>query len=225
MNTTWHSPISKMWYQNRLAVSAELIAITAIRAVELVNFPTDFVLFPLGWISLWLRKVGWRGVGLHRPGSWLRVLGLGALIGLTYQLIEFWLIDPLVVWLSRQPMDLSQFDSVRGSMPNLVAYIILVWLLGAFLEEMIYRGYVMNRFADLFGDKRAGWITAVLASSALFAIGHINMGLPSVLENFVFAVVFAGLYLGARRNLWLPIIAHGFYNTLGLVLIYLGMYV
>jgi membrane protease YdiL (CAAX protease family) len=30
--------------------------------------------------------------------------------------------------------------------------------------------------------------------------------------------------LAARRNLWLVIIAHGFYNTLIFVLIYLGLY-
>lgn len=215
--------IRQLLYENRLVASIELFIISAIRAFEFVNFPSDLFLFPLGWISLRLRKFGWRGVGLRRPASWSRVLGLGALIGVTYQLVEFYLIDPLVIWLSGKPMDLSQFDSMRGSIPNLVAYIIIGWLFGGLLEELVYRGYLLNRFTDVFGSHRTGITMAILASSALFAIGHINMGIPSVLENFIFALVFAGLYATAKRNLWLPILAHGFYNTLGLILIYLAM--
>ena len=78
---------------------------------------------------------------------------------------------------------------------------------------------MINRFIDLLGDNRIGWTVGVLVSSALFAIGHVNLGIASVLENFIFALVFAGLYLTAGRNLWLPIIAHGFYNSLAFVLI------
>ena len=121
-------------------------------------------------------------------------------------------------------MDLSQFEPIRGSIPYLVTWIIIGWLIGALMEEMVLRGYMISRFADLLGDNRMGWTVGVLVSSMLFAIGHMNLGIPSVLANFIFALVFAGLYLAAGRNLWLPIIAHGFYNSLVFVLIYLGLY-
>jgi membrane protease YdiL (CAAX protease family) len=81
---------------------------------------------------------------------------------------------------------------------------------------------MISRFADLFGDNRIGWTVGILVSSMLFAIGHVNLGIVSVVENFLFALVFAGLYLATGRNLWLPIIAHGFYNSLIFILIYLG---
>jgi membrane protease YdiL (CAAX protease family) len=45
-----------------------------------------------------------------------------------------------------------------------------------------------------------------------------------ILETFLFACVMAGLYLAGRRNLWLPVIAHGVYDTVGFVLIFLGLY-
>lgn len=209
--------------QNRLVISAELLVIVALQALEVKDFPALLFSFPLAWISLWLRKLGWRGVGLWRPKSWLRTLGLGVLIGVVYQLIELWLIDPLMVKLGGGPMDLSQFERLPGSIPNLVAWILIGWLLGAFLEEMVLRGYMISRFVDLLGDNRIGWMVGVLVSSVLFAIGHMNLGMASVLENFFFALVFAGLYLAVGRNLWLPIVAHGIYNTLGFVLIYLGL--
>lgn len=215
--------IQKIFCQKMLVLSAELILFAAIRAFEFIHIPTDFVLLPFGWISLWLRKHRWRDVGLQQPARWPRVLGLGAMIGIGYQLVEYFLFDPLLVHFTEEPLDFSQFDSMQGNIPNLIAYIIIGWLLGGLLEELIYRGYLMNRIADLAGNNHSGWIISSAVSSILFAIGHINLGITSVLENFVFALVFSGLYLFAKRNLWLPIIAHGFYNTVGFIFIYLSL--
>jgi membrane protease YdiL (CAAX protease family) len=218
----WRNRIGRVFRQNPLAISAELFVVVGLHALEVKDFPAILFSFPLGWISLWLRKLGWRGVGLRRPTSWLRTLGLGALIGIVYQLFEILLIDPLVALSTGAPLDYSQFRRLPGSIPNLVAWIIIGWLLAAFLEEMVLRGYLIRRFVDLLGDNRIGWTVGVLVSSVLFAVGHVNLGIASVAENFLFAAVFAGLYLAAGRNLWLPIIAHGFYNSLAFVLIYLG---
>jgi len=223
MNINWRDRISKVFNQNRLVISAELFVVVGLHMLEVKDFPAILFSFPLSWISLWLRKLGWRGVGLRRPTSWLRTLGLGVMIGVVYQLIETWLIEPLIVQLGAGPIDLSQFEPIRGSIPYLVTWIIIGWLIGAFMEEMVLRGYLISRFADLFGDNRIGWTVGVLASSMLFAIGHMNLGFPSVISNFIFALVFAGIYLTTGRNLWLPIIAHGFYNSLAFVLIYLGL--
>ena len=222
MNITLHDRISKLFNHNRLVISLEMFLVVGLHLLELKDFPAILFSFPLGWISLGLRKLGWRGVGLQRPSSWLRTLGLGALIGVAYQLISIWLIDPLLVQLVGEPFDASQFARIPGSIPNLVIWILIGWLIGGFLEEMVLRGYMISRFADLFGDNRPGWTVGVLISSMLFAIGHINMGIASVVETFIFALVFAGLYIAAGRKLWLPIIAHGFYNSMFFILLYLG---
>ena len=223
MKSPLRDRISTVFRQNRLVISAELFLVMAIHALEIKDFPAIFFTFPLSWISLWLRKLGWRGVGLRKPISWLRTIGLGILIGVAWQLVEFWIIDPLILQAGGIPVDLSQFERLPGSIPNLIAWIIIGWLLGAFPEEMILRGYMINRFVDLLGDNRKGITIGVLVGSVLFAIGHMNLGIGIVIENFIFALVFAGLYLAARRNLWLPIIAHGVYNSMGFVLIYLGL--
>lgn len=96
-------------------------------------------------------------------------------------------------------------------------------MFGAFMEEMVLRGYLISRFVDLLGDNQRGLTVGILVGSILFAIGHMNLGIGAVIENFIFALVFAGLYLAARRNLWLPIIAHGVNNTLAFYFIYLGL--
>jgi membrane protease YdiL (CAAX protease family) len=223
MKSPLRDRISIVLRQNRPVISAELFVIVALHTLEMKDFPAIFFSFPLSWVSLWLRKLGWRGVGLRRPTSWLRTIGLGVLIGVAWQLVEIWIIDPLIVQAGGLPIDLSQFERLPGSIPNLIAWIIIGWLLGAFPEEMILRGYMINRFVDVLGDNRKGLTVGVLVGSILFAIGHVNLGIGAVIENFVFALVFAGLYLAARRNLWLPIIAHGIYNSMAFVFIYLGL--
>ena len=208
---------------NNLVISSELSVIVGLQVLEWIDFPAIFFTFPLSWISLWLRRLGWRGVGLRRSTSWPRTLGFGVLIGVAWALIELWIVDPIILqW--GVPIDLNEFAQVQGSIPNLIGNALIGgWLFGAFMEEMVFRGYMINRFADLLGDSRSGLTVGVLVGSILFAIGHMNLGIGAVIENFIFALVMAGLYLSARRNLWLPILVHGVYNTMGFYFIYLGV--
>ena len=215
---------SNVFNNNQVVISLELVFIVGLHALEVKDFPAIFFSFPLCWTSLWLRKLGWRGVGLRRPSNWLRIVVLGILIGAAWQLLEFWIIDPLILK-GGASIDISQFEKVQGNIPNLIANALIGgWMFGAFMEEMVLRGYMISRFVDLLGDNRKGSTVGVLVGSILFAIGHMNLGIGAVIENFIFALVFAGLYLAARRNLWLPIIAHGAYNSLGFYFIYLGLF-
>jgi uncharacterized protein len=48
-----------------------------------------------------------------------------------------------------KPPDLSNFPAVRGNLKLALVMIALIWILAAFGEELVYRGYLMNRVADL----------------------------------------------------------------------------
>lgn len=222
MKITFRDRIAMTLNQNRWVISAELFVVVALLALELKDFPGILFVFPLVWVSLWLRKLGWKGVGLRSTPSWLRTLLLGVMTGVAFQLLAIWLIDPLLVQLTGQPFDASELRTIPGRIPNLIAYILIGWLLGAFLEEMVFRGYMINRFIGLFGRVRIGLAVGVLVSSILFAIGHLNLGIASVIETFLFSLAYSALYLAAGRNLWLPIISHGIYNTTFFVLLYFG---
>jgi membrane protease YdiL (CAAX protease family) len=77
-----------------------------------------------------------------------------------------------------------------------------------FLEEFIFRGFVLN----LFGNRYSGAI-GVIVSSALFGVLHFSgfgSGFPwwlSVLSSFGAGLLFAQSYL-LFRNLWVPIAFH-----------------
>ena len=69
------------------------------------------------------------------------------------------------------------------------------------LEEILFRGLLLHRFALKWGTK-----VGMLASSALFGALH-----PDPLGAAVFGVGMCFLYLHTR-SLYVPIIAHGLYN-------------
>ena len=45
-----------------------------------------------------------------------------------------------------------------------------------------------------------------------------------MIDNVLAGLVYGALYLRGGRNLWAPIIAHGVYDTVALLLIFRGKY-
>jgi membrane protease YdiL (CAAX protease family) len=172
----------------------------------------------LGWFSLRRRGLTWRTLGLRHPGRWITTIGtaFGAAVGL--QLASEFVIEPVI----GRP-DLSDFQSLVGNLPGALGMLALVWTFAAFGEELAYRGYVLERAATVGHRSPAGYATAVVAVSALFGLGHFYQGAAGVMGSAVSGLLFGVLYLKGGRNLWLPIIANGFSDTIGLALIYLGL--
>jgi membrane protease YdiL (CAAX protease family) len=121
-------------------------------------------------------------------------------------------------------MDLSQFNTIRGDMGVLFLWLILSWIYAALAEEMVYRGYLLNRLADLFGRNRFGWLLSLAVSSVTFGLVHGSMGITGVMNTFLSGVLYAAAYLLFGRNLWIPIIIHGVCNSIGFLMIYVGLY-
>ena len=209
-----------------LLISLELLLLLACAATMLlIQFPLPILpLFLIAWGSLRLRHLRWRDVGLRRPAKWLPTIGLALLIGIGYQLMDTFLIAPLLQRLTGQAIDLSQFNFLQGSLPALFLFLILTWTEAAFIEEMFFRGYLFNRLTDLFGNKRVGIVISLVVSSLIFGAAHAYQGVTGVLDTFLAGLVLGLLYLSSRRNLWLPILTHGIIDTFGFLLIFAGLF-
>ncbi len=226
MTTSIRERIGAVLRENKLVIAGELAIIVLIQYLQssrVISSATIF-LFLIGWASLWFRNSGWKALGMQRPTNWLRTSAIAIAIGVAYQFVSMRVIVPFLHRITNEPLDLSQFESLRGNIAMLVVWLAVSWIIAAFGEEMVYRGYVLNRFGDVFQSPQAGlWIGAI-ASSALFAMGHAYQGVTGIVETFIFACVMAFIYLANRRNLWLNIIAHGVYDTVAFIMIYLGLY-
>jgi uncharacterized protein len=181
-------------------------------------------LFVLGWVSLRLRGMRWKDVGFARPRSWGKAILLGITIGLCMEVMELFLTQPLLSrWLGKMP-DLSDFADVVGNLKLFLFYVVLVWVLGALGEEIVYRGYLMNRVAGVFRNTRPAWVVSLIVVSVVFGCGHIDQGATGMIENVWNGLLLGAIYLACGRNLAVPVIAHAFTDTMDFILIYLGKY-
>lgn len=181
-------------------------------------------LFLLGWLSLHLRGMRWRDVGLGLYESWDKTLLIGILAGAGIEIFELFCTQPLLAHLIGQMPDLSAFDRVAGNLKWLVMSLLFTWTLFAFGEEFIFRGYLINRIADLVGRTRAGWSIALVLASAIFGLSHFMQGIAGVIENFIDGIILGALYLKFGRKLAVPIIAHGVTDTVDFLLIFFHHY-
>lgn len=209
------------WGWVEIAVVAAIMAGDYAGVVPISSTP--FLLL-LAWLSLRLRRLRWRDLGLAWPARRWRAIMAGAGAGVAIETFSLLVTVPLVTAWTGRPPDVSDFQSVTGNPGLLVLFLALNWTLAAFGEELAFRGYVLQRVADLGQRTPAAWGIALLVSSGLFGLGHGGQGVAGILQEAWAGLLLGALYLAAGRNLVVPIVAHGVSNTVAFILIYLGRY-
>jgi uncharacterized protein len=215
------------WRESRLLVALEFAIVAALFLADVYHhifFSKTPYLFVLGWVSLRLRGMRWKDVGFVRPRSWRNAFLVGIAAGLGMEALELFVTQPLLArWLGKMP-DLSDFAAVVGNLKLTLIYLLLVWTLGALGEEIVYRGYLMNRVAGVFRDTRLTWIVSLVVVSVIFGCAHLDQGSTGMIENVWNGLLLGLLYLACGRNLAVPVIAHAMGDTLDFLLLYLGRY-
>ena len=100
-------------------------------------------------------------------------------------------------------------------------FMVMIWTTASFGEEMVFRGFLMDRLSKIFGGTRYAWVLAAFIQAAIFGVGHAYQGIGGILVTGVVGLVFGLLYLVARRNLWPVIIGHALINTVGFTVLHL----
>jgi len=191
---------------------------------HLVPFSKTPFFLLLASLSLRLRKLGWKDVGLKRSENWLNTILIGVSAGIAIELLELLITQPLLARSTGKMPDLSIFQMLRHNPKLLILGLALTWTLAAFGEEMTYRGYLMNRIAGLGGDSQIAWIVSLILISLLFGTAHMGQGITGMIENAIDGTLLGVLYLCRKRSLATPIIAHGVTDTVDLLLLFLGRY-
>jgi membrane protease YdiL (CAAX protease family) len=214
------------WWKSKWLAVGELSVVAVIFVVHkhLHFFGTTPYLLLFGLISLRVRKLRWRDIGLKRFRNWKITVGLGVAAGLLFEGFELFVSQPLLMKLLRTPPHFEDFRSLTGNLKLTLISLVLTWTLAAFGEEMVYRGYLMNRVADLMNRTRVAWIISLIVVHVGFGIAHGYQGIVGVIDEGLQGMLLGLLYLRTERNLSVPIIAHGIADTCDVVLIFLGKY-
>jgi membrane protease YdiL (CAAX protease family) len=160
-----------------------IVSLTVILLVALRMDGTDF-----GQIGSALRELG-----LGQPTRWPAVV-VGAVVGLAWGalfLMSILQFDP--------EANITQITGVRIAAA-------LIATIGTVLEDLITRGYLMNRLQQI---AIPNWAQAVI-SALLFAIYHTIWGFNvfSFAFSVVYGLILAGLFLWGKRSLTAVILAH-----------------
>ena len=181
-------------------------------------------LFLVCWLSLRLRGLRWKDVGLGLFRSWAVTLGLGVALGVALESLQLFATQPFIAWVTGKGPDLSSFRHVSGNPTLLGVMLLLVWVLAAFGEELIYRGFVMSRVAELGRGTKAAWAVGLVVMSVVFGFAHYEQGITGIIDEGLMGFLYGLAYLACDRTLAVPIIAHGIQDTVDLVLLFLDKY-
>jgi membrane protease YdiL (CAAX protease family) len=165
----------------------------------------------------------WGSLGFKRPGSWRRIVVLALAAATLRVALGDFVVDPLTAHFWPPAVAPAGTDELAGNIRLTLLYLPLIWGFAAFGEEVSYRGYLLNRTAQAGGGSMRAYWLAVLVTAVLFGYGHYYKGPAGIVDSAVAGLVLGAAYLLAGRNLWVTILAHGFIDTFGLGMAYLGL--
>lgn len=149
-----------------------------------------------------------RGLGFKRPGRWWTVpLWVVGILG-TYAAVQA--LAPVLVsrFVELPAPDLSRHNPVSGDLGAAILMLLVLPFTASIPEEIIYRGFLMDRLTKIFGAGRGGAALTVLVQSLLFGSVHFGWGVGGVIVTAMMGAVWGIAFLLCGRNLWIMIIAH-----------------
>jgi hypothetical protein len=213
---------SRLWHGKASLTVLVLLALGLPIAYPDLGILGSFVIAIV--VVLIARKQGsFRDMGFRRPDSWPRLLGTTLMYGIVIQLAFTIVIEPGLSRVTGDPVDISVFDAVRGDFVNFLLMMALGWVVGGFLEEFTFRGFIIGRVRWLLGSGAAATWVAVLAAAVPFGIAHIYQGVTGMIATGLIGFVLGAVYVYHRFNLWYAMFTHGFINTVGIVALYLDI--
>lgn len=208
-------------------VSLFLVAILSLTLIGsgLRNRPGLGIILALLVIAVlaWSRPAGLGQFGFGQQQSWAGIIAIALLMGSAIALLALAVIEPAAEAITGQPHDVSIVEGVRGDVVSLIRWLVLIWLLVAPLEELIFRGFMMTELMRLLGI--APWsLAATLAlSSLVFGLAHAYQGPSGAISATVLGLLIGVLFIASSFNLWLVILIHGVIDTVQLLLMSLNM--
>lgn len=156
---------------------------------------------------------GWRSVAV----TVRRALIIFVLAGLAFGLGAIVIANIVGV---PEPANFQSYDYLKGNPGMLLMALVGVYIVSSFGEEVLFRGYLMTRCAEMFGSNKLGWRVAIAVSTVVFALIHYDWGISGVVQTGCMGFVLAYAYVRLNQRLWANIIAHGILDTILIVQLY-----
>lgn len=160
-----------------------------------------------------------RALGLNASASWLSTIAF-AIGWLAVMLAYSPVADRIATRWVAKPPNLRAFSALQESTIKLLLGIVVAWFLGGFLEELIFRGILLQSIealtAPVFTMPFAAALAIVVAALGAGVI-HLYQGLRAALIITQLSMLFGLLFVVSGHNLWAVILCHGLYDSIAFV--------
>src|SRR5262249_46615589 len=122
-------------------------------------------------------------------------------------------------WIKKPPT-LEAFRGLQQSRVKLAIGIVIAWVLGAFVEELVFRGVVQQWIAQGLGPMLppvAATTVAIVAAAIGAGVLHLYQGLRAAVIITQLSVLFGVLFVLSGNNLWSVFLCHGLYDTVAFI--------
>jgi len=208
-----------------IVVACTALLLSVMSAADAINAgigPKSFLLARMAFLVLlctwFLRRDGerWADLGLRRPGRWWMVPLLAAGGFLLLIMVSMFMMHLLLPAIGAQLPQVRRTPTMRADLGEYLFWAIPVsWGSAAFGEELLFRGFILNRIGQVIGSSRTPAIfAAVVLQAAIFGSLHIYQGIGGVLMTGAAGLVIGLIWLVGGRNLWPCFLLHGLIDFL-----------
>jgi len=200
-----------------MLVGIELGLMTAFVLFD-IGMPT-LLIIAVGFLGMLLRKEGFSLLGFKKEKHVCETVFSVFLFSVSWTIINFAVILPIMNHLTGATRVLTDFENLKGNIRLLLTLLAASWTLGALGEEIAYRGFLQGGTTRFFKNRKYGIAVSITISSVLFGLAHREQGLIGVITTSIDALFFS--FIRYRfDNLWASVLAHGFLNTVGVIIFY-----
>ena len=168
----------------------------------------------LGITFLYARQVEKQRLLLWEERPYSFPLYLASVFGIFGAIIVLLLFTAILLRVLGVPQHSAKLDELMNFFRDDPFLMIFTCLTAGFVEELLFRGYLLPRMALLFNSS----IAAVIVSSVLFGLMHFGYGtIINMVGPFVIGLVFA-IYYWKFRNIKVLIFCHFAWDLMALLL-------
>lgn len=207
-------------------IFSSLLAIAAIVVLPhlglIPNFGYSIPILLFVWLVLKHNGEKFSDIGFSFKSIKLSAALIGSIAAVAILSIMQLLVFPVLEhFVEFESTELGLYDFIKANKAQFLIIVVMGWLIGGFYEEIVFHGFIFTRLEKMIPGKYAT-ATGFVVTCILFGAYHLQMGSEGAFNALVVGVVYQGLFLYFKRNLWASIICHGVYNTIVMTLIYLG---
>lgn len=143
-----------------------------------------------------------------------------AVVWLALMLAYSPIADRIATRFVAKPPTLGAFKAIQESRAKLIAGIVVAWILGGFLEELVFRGIVLKSVELLAWNWVAGptgIVIAICAAAAGAGVIHLYQGPRAAIIITQLSILFGVLFVVSGYNLWAVMLCHGLYDTIAFI--------